>query len=121
MIQKSAANGSQRGFGVSVIVGVMDRTRVGGEDEEVIVGTIWVFTITTGVTVTPVVAQDTKIINKKRFKICFITSTLESARCHLLRRSKILYSILNPSTLADCLADFLLQLIGFCFDFFQLS
>ena len=87
MIQKSTVKGSQGGSGVDVIVGVTDGTVVAVGDDNLAVATIFVFTATTGVSVTPVVAQDTRIKDKRRFSICFIRtdqSLVNPLRLHSL-------------------------------------
>jgi hypothetical protein len=70
-MQKSAVNGSQIGSGVNVVVKVTV-----GMDVEVdkwigAVALTWVLTTITGVSVTPVVVQDTKISGKSRFLMPF--------------------------------------------------
>lgn len=91
-MQYSSANGSQGGSGVLVIVGVMDGVAVGARVVNVIVGVVeailgdgavfvgmtFVFTRTTGVSVTPVVVQVTRINNKRKLNIGFIRTEQSS-------------------------------------------
>jgi hypothetical protein len=71
VMQKSARNGSQIGSGVNVLVGVTVGRAVGLGEGIVAVALDLVLTTTTGVSVTPVVAQDTKISGKSRFLMIF--------------------------------------------------
>jgi hypothetical protein len=100
-MQKSAVKGSQGGCGVTVIVGVKDGvtdgTMVAGMEGGVEVATACVFTITTGVSVTPVVVQAVRIKVKRRLSIFFINescvTSLQKAFCN------------KPELLYDCCFD----------------
>jgi hypothetical protein len=138
-MQNSSVNGSQGGSAVNVIVGVTDGATtavrdgdlaewMAGGGDNVAVPTTFVLTTITGVSVTPVVAQDTRINKTKIYSIWFIEPimniSLGKAVSHywnrFLRHALLSAEnyILNPSAFAYRFADFLLQVIGFRFQFF---
>src|ERR671912_959973 len=75
-MQKSTLTGSQGGSGISVGGDVAASTAVGVGD--ICVGMIFVLT-GAGVVANSDLAQETSNTNRRRFKIRFITHTLESA------------------------------------------
>ena len=76
MIQKSALKGSQGGSSVGVMVGIAEGTLVGDGGSDVGVGMVFVFTATTGVSVTPVVVQEARISDNRKLSIGFIRTNL---------------------------------------------
>ena len=71
-------NGSQGGSDVEVIVGVTDGMLVPVGGGNVAVGMVLVFTRTTGVSITPVVVQATRINNKRKLSIDLIRTDQSS-------------------------------------------